>query len=94
MNRSEYRTPATVFTVGVMLTSLIWALDAHLRISEAAYCFFYTTWNTELNQLKPGWLPALAGAAYGALIGTITMSVASGYLIIRAAIAGRAPIAD
>lgn len=88
MNRSAYATLATVLLVGVLLTSLVWFLDAHVGISAAAYCFFYTTWNTDLNELKPGWLPAIAGAAYGAMCGAITMSVASGYLIVRAAIAG------
>lgn len=90
MNSPAYITLTTVLAVGVLLTSLIWFLDAHIGISESAYCFFYATWNTELNQLKPGWLPAMAGAAYGAMCGTIAMSVASGYLIIRAAIAGDA----
>lgn len=91
MTRLAYMTLATVLAVGVLLASLVWFLDAHLGISAAAYCFFYTTWNTELNELKPGWLPAIAGAAYGAMCGVITMSVASGYLIIRSAIADGSP---
>ncbi len=62
--------------------SLVWFLDIQLGTSASAYCLFYTTWNTQLNELRPGWQSATVGAGYG----TITMSVASGYLIIRAAI--------
>jgi len=87
MNRAAYTTLATVLAVGVLLTSLVWFLDAQLGISATAYCFFYDTWNTQTNQLKPGWLPAIAGAAYGAMCGAIIMSVASGYLIIRTTVA-------
>ncbi len=87
MNRAAYTTLATVLSVGVLLTSLVWFLDAQLGISATAYCFFYDTWNTQSNQLKPGWLPAIAGAVYGAMCGAIIMSVASGYLIIRATVA-------
>ncbi len=87
MNRTAYTTLATVLSVGVLLTSLVWFLDAQLGISATAYCFFYDTWNTQSNQLKPGWLPAIAGAVYGAMCGAIIMSVASGYLIIRATVA-------
>lgn len=88
MTRAAYATLATVLGVGVLLTSLVWFLDAQLGISATAYCFFYDTWNTRTNELQPGWLPAIAGAAYGAMCGAITMSVASGYMIIRAALAG------
>jgi len=89
MNRTAYTSLATVLAVGVLLASLVWFLDAQLGISETAYCFFYDTWNTESNQLKPGWLPAVAGAAYGAMTGAIIMSVASGYMIVRAAVSGK-----
>ncbi len=87
MNRAAYTTLTTVLSVGVLLTSLVWFLDAQLGISATAYCFFYDTWNTQSNQLKPGWLPAIAGAVYDAMCGAIIMSVASGYLIIRATVA-------
>lgn len=87
MNRAAYTTLATVLSVGVLLTSLVWFLDAQLSISVTAYCFFYDTWNTHSNQLKLGWLPAIAGATYGAMCGAIIMSVASGYLIIRTTVA-------
>lgn len=88
MNREAYRTLGTVLGVGLLLTGLVWFMDAQLGISTSAYCFFYDTWDTRTNELKPGWLPALAGAAYGALCGAITMSIASGYMIVRATIAG------
>lgn len=91
MNRAAYTTLATVLLVGALLTSLIWLLDAQLNLSATTYCFFYTTWNTELNELQPGWLPAIAGASYGAMCGAITMSVASGYLIIRAVVKEQPP---
>lgn len=87
MNRAAYGSLATVLLVGASLAALVWLLDAQMGVSAAAYCFFYDTWNTELNQLKPGWLPAAAGAVYGAMVGAITMAVASGYVIIRAAVA-------
>ena len=83
MTRNAYFSMASVLTVGLLLTSLVWFIDSHFGISAAAYCFFYSTWDTSLNTLKPGWLPAIAGAAYGAMCGAITMSVVSGYLIIR-----------
>ncbi len=86
MTRTAYATLAVVLFVGVSLSSLVWFLDTQLGISSTAYCYFYTTWNTALNELQPGWLPAIAGAGYGAICGAITMSVASGYLIIRAAV--------
>ena len=86
MTRAAYATLATVLLVGALLSSLVWFLDAQLGISATAYCLFYTTWNTQLNELQPGWLPAIVGAGYGAMCGAITMSVASGYLIIRAAV--------
>lgn len=88
MNRATYRTLATVLVVGALLAALVWFMDAQLGISTTAYCFFYDTWNTRTNEIKPGWLPALAGAVYGAMCGAITMSVASGYMIIRGALAG------
>ena len=94
MNQTAYLTLASVLAVGVLLTGLVWFLDAQLGISASAYCFFYDTWNTQSNELKPGWLPALAGAGYGAMVGAITMSVASGYLIIRAAITRGLPRVD
>lgn len=87
MNRQVYVTLASVLGVGLLLTGLVWFLDTQLDISNTAYCFFYDTWDTRSNALKPGWLPAPAGAAYGALCGAITLSVASGYMIIRAAVA-------
>jgi len=87
MTRAAYATLATVLLVGALLSSLVWFLDAQLGVSATAYCLFYTTWNTQLNELQPGWLPAIVGAGYGAMCGAITMSVASGYLIIRAAVA-------
>ncbi len=87
MTRSAYMTLASVLSIGVLLAGLVWFLDAQLGISATAYCFFYDTWNTQTNELKPGWLPAIAGAMYGAMTGAIIMSVASGYLIIRTAIA-------
>ncbi|TPW12314.1 MAG: hypothetical protein FD130_1796, partial [Halothiobacillaceae bacterium] len=83
MSRAAYITLATVLAVALLLTSLVWFIDAQLGISATTYCFFYDTWNTQTNELKPGWLPAMAGAAYGAVCGTLIMSVASGYLIIR-----------
>ncbi len=86
MTRTAYATLAVVLLVGVSLSSLVWFLDTQLGISATAYCFFYTTWNTALNELQPGWLPAIAGAGYGAVCGAIIMSVATGYLIIRAAV--------
>jgi hypothetical protein len=85
-SRQVYVTLAAVLGVGLMLAGLVWFMDAQLDISTTAYCFFYDTWDTRSNALKPGWLPALAGAAYGALCGAIIMSVASGYMIIRAAV--------
>ena len=94
MNRASYLTLATVLAVGALLAALVWFMDAQLGISTTAYCFFYDTWNTHTNEIKPGWLPALAGAVYGAMIGAIIMSVASGYMIIRVAIStgdGRPP---
>jgi len=86
MTRTAYATLTVVLLVGVSLSSLVWFLDIQSGISTMAYCFFYTTWNTALNELQPGWLPIIAGAGYGAMCGAITMSVASGYLIIRAAV--------
>ena len=86
MTRAAYATLATVLLVGALLSSLVWFLDAQLGISATAYCLFYTTWNTQLNELQPGWVPAMVGAGYGAMCGAITMSVASGYLIIRTAV--------
>ena len=86
MSRTAYGTLSVVLLVAASLASLVWFLDIQLNISATAYCFFYDTWNTRLNQLKPGWLPAIAGAAYGAMVGAITMSVASGFMIIRAAV--------
>ena len=86
MTQATYTTLAVVLFVGALLCSLVWFLDAQLGISTTAYCFFYATWNTELNELKPGWLSTIAGAGYGAMCGAITMSVASGYLIIRTAV--------
>jgi hypothetical protein len=88
MTSEAYRTLGTVLGVGLLLTGLVWFMDAQLGISTSAYCFFYDTWDTRTDELKPGWRPALAGAAYGALCGAITMSIASGYMIVRAAIAG------
>ncbi len=89
MTSATYTTLAIVLFVGALLSSLVWFLDAQLGISATAYCFFYTSWNTELNELQSGWLPAIAGAGYGAMCGAITMSVASGYLIIRTAVASK-----
>ncbi len=86
MTRTAYATLTVVLLVGVSLSSLVWLLDTQLDISTTVYCFFYTTWNTALDELQPGWLPVIAGAGYGAMCGAITMSVASGYLIIRAAV--------
>jgi len=86
MTRTAYTTLATVLLVGALLSSLVWFLDAQLGISTTAYCLFYSTWNTQFNELQPGWLSATVGAGYGAMLGVITMSVASGYLIIRAAV--------
>jgi len=86
MTRSAYATLATVLLVGALLSSLVWFLDAQLGISATAYCLFYTTWNTQFNELQPAWLSAIVGAGYGAMLGAITMSVASGYLIIRTAL--------
>ncbi len=87
MNRAAYITLGTVLSVGVLLTSLVWLLDAQFSISETAYCYFYDTWNTHTNQLKAGWQPAIAGIIYGSMLGAIVMSVTSGYLIIRTAVA-------
>lgn len=87
MTRAAYLTLATVLSVGVLLAGLVWFLDAQLGISATAYCYFYDTWNTQTNELKPGWQPAIAGAMYGAMTGAIIMSVASGYMIIRDTIA-------
>ncbi|HHH47804.1 MAG TPA: hypothetical protein ENK51_02835 [Gammaproteobacteria bacterium] len=87
MNRAAYITLGTVLSVGVLLTGLVWLLDAQFSVSETAYCYFYDTWNTHTNQLKAGWQPAIAGIIYGSMLGAIVMSVASGYLIIRTAVA-------
>ena len=87
MNRTAYITLGTVLSVGVLLTGLVWLLDAQFSISETAYCYFYDTWNTRTNQLKAGWQPAIAGIIYGSMLGAIVMSVASGYLIIRTTVA-------
>jgi hypothetical protein len=87
MDAAAYQVLATVLGVGILLACAVWFLDAQLEISATAYCLFYDTWNTHSNELKPGWLPALAGAAYGGLCGAIIMSVASGYMLIRAALA-------
>ncbi|MCF6219214.1 MAG: hypothetical protein L3J94_10780 [Gammaproteobacteria bacterium] len=81
-----YASLASVLSIGVLLASLVWFLDAQLNISTTAYCFFYDTWNTQANELNNGWLPAIAGAAYGAMIGAITMSIAASYMIIRTTI--------
>ncbi len=91
MNREAYQTLGTVLAVGFVLSGLVWFLDSQLGVSASAYCFFYDTWNTETNTLKPGWLPMIAGAAYGSMCGAITMSVASGYMIVRATIAKSSP---
>lgn len=86
MTHVAYATLATVLLVGALLSSLVWFLDIQLGISTTAYCLFYSTWNTQLNELQSGWLSTMVGAGYGAMCGAITMSVASGYLVIRAAV--------
>ncbi len=86
MSKAAYATLASVLSIGVLLASLVWFLDVQLNISTTAYCFFYDAWNTQTNELNGGWLAAIAGAIYGAMIGAITMSIATGYMIIRTTI--------
>ncbi len=83
LERRAYGPLAAILMVAASFSAAVWFIDSQFALSVSAYCFFYDAWNTRTNTLEPGWLPLLAGAAYGAMVGGITMSIASGFMVIR-----------
>lgn len=83
LNKHCYRALTNVLIIGAFITAFVWLIDTQMDLSTSTYCMYYAEWDTVTNTLKPGWKPIAMGVIIGSTIGGITMTLASGYLIVR-----------